>query len=410
MLQMLYRNTKARGVVGRLRSLPMVMEIGEAIDVQVRSRLRLGAFGWSFVICVVLPALIACMYFTFIESDEYVSEAHFTIRRGGESKSAISDVMSGISASMGLGGFGTSSTTQDVFIVSDYIRSRTIIEDMGGKKVLTDAFSRSSTDWLSRLSSSAPLEKVWKYWNRKVSAVIDTPSGIITLTVRAYTPHEAHDLARLVLKKSEVLVNDISERSRQDAMKRALAEMKSAEDRLRMARTELADFRNKNNLIDPMLSAKNISENIGKLLQDRVVLENNRATLGGSVSQDSPTLRVLNSQIMAIDQQIANLQSRLTSQNKNDALSEQIAGYESRQIELQFAEKLYTIAQDSFDAARREQERQQLYLVTVEQPSKPENATYPRIPLDTMMVFATCLVLWSMVTLLAASVRDHLGG
>ena len=80
------------------------------------------------------------------------------------------------------------------------------------------------------------------------------------------------------------------------------------------------------------------------------------------------------------------------------------------EIELQFAEKLYSIAQDSYDAARREQEKQQLYLVTVERPNSPEKASYPRIFLDTMTVLIAALVLWSMVALLVASVRDHLGG
>lgn len=411
MLEMLSRRAKGRELVSRLRLLPAEIDGSDtAIDVPVALRVRMGVFGWSFFIAVVFPALIAFLYFSLIESNEYVSEAHFTVRKGSESKSAISDVMSGISASMGMGGIGTSSTTQDVFIVADYIRSRTIIEDLGGKQVLYNAYSGKNADWLSRLSSAASLEKAWKYWNRKVSAVIDTPSGIITLDVRAFTPDDAQGLARLILTKSEALVNDISERSRRDAMTRALSEIKSAEDRLRLARAELADFRNKNNLIDPMLSAKTINDNIGKLLQDRSVLENNRATLGSSVSADSPMLRVLNAQIAALDQQISDLRSQLTSQSKGDALSGQIAGYESRQIEVQFAEKLYSIAQDAYNAARREQERQQLYLVTVEQPSTPEKPTYPRIFLDTMTVFAACLVLWSMGALLVASVRDHTGG
>src|SRR5262249_25381638 len=141
-----------------------------------------------------------------------------------------------------------------------------------------------------------------------------------------------------------------------------------AEGRLRKARAALADFRNTHGLLDPILTAKTVNDNIGKLLQDRVVLENNRASLGSSVSPDSPTVRVLSAQISAIDQQIANLRSQLTSQSKSDALSMQIAGYESRQLEVQFAEKLHSIAQDAYNAARREQERQQLYLVTVEQP------------------------------------------
>lgn len=410
MLQILGRRDKGQSLVARLGLLPTEpSDQSKTIDVRSRPRFYFGFFGWSFVLCVILPALVAGAYFTFIASYEYVSEAHFTIRKAGENKSAVGDVLTGISASAGLG-IGTSSTTQDIFIVADYIRSRTIIEDIGGKPLLFKIYSQPNIDWLSRLSASAPLEKIWKYWKQKISAIIDTPSGIITLDVRAFTRDDAHQLAQLILNRSEALVNDISERSRRDALMRAQNELKLAEGKLQKAQAELLAFRTKTNLIDPMLSAKSISDTIGKLTRDRIALENNRASLGSSVSSESPTLRVLNAQIIAIDQQISSLQNQLTSQSKNDAISGQIAGYENAQLEVQFAGKLYSIAQDSYEAARREQEKQQLFLVTVDHPSMPENSAYPRILLDTMTVFAGCLILWSMATLLVASVRDHMGG
>jgi capsular polysaccharide transport system permease protein len=407
MLQRLARREKDQSLIRRSRLLPT--ENGnQSKIIDVPTGRRLGLLGWSFVLCVILPALIASGYFALIESDEYVSEAHFTIRKAAQSESPISNAISSVSASMGMGG-GNSLTTQDVFIVADYIRSRTIIQDIGGRSLLFQAYARPDIDWLSRLSSSAPLEKVWKYWKKKVRADIDTPSGIITLDVRSFTREDAQHLAQAILKSSEALVNDISERSRRDALIRAQSEVKRAEDRLRKARADLLVFRNKSKLIDPMLNATSIGDSISKLMQDRLSLESNRAALGKSVSSDAPTLRVLNGQIATINQQIADLQDQLTSQTKSDTISSQLGGYESRQLEVQFAEGLYSAAKDSYEAARREQDKQQLYLVTIDKPSMPEKPTYPRVFVDTFTVFAACLVLWSMVVLLVASVRDHMG-
>jgi capsular polysaccharide transport system permease protein len=407
MLQRLARGEKEQSLFRRWRSSPM--EISTQVKIiNVPTGRRLGLLGWSFVFCVILPAVIASGYFALFESNEYVSEAHFTIRKAAQSESPISSAISSVSASMGMGG-ANSLTTQDVFIVADYIRSRTIIQDIGGRSLLFQAYARPDIDWLSRLSSSAPLEKVWKYWKKKVRADIDTPSGIITLDVRAFTREDAQHLAQAILKSSEALVNDISERSRRDALMRAQSEVKRAEGRLRKARADLLAFRNKSNLIDPMLNANSIGDAITKLMQDRLTLENNRAALGNSVSPNAPTLRVLNGQIATIDQQISNLRDQLTSQTKSDTISSQLGGYESRQLEVQFAESLYSAAKDSYEVARREQEKQQLYLVTIDQPSMPEKPTYPRVFLDTFTVFAACLVMWSMVALLVASVRDHMG-
>jgi capsular polysaccharide transport system permease protein len=40
-------------------------------------------------------------------------------------------------------------------------------------------------------------------------------------------------------------------------------------------------------------------------------------------------------------------------------------------------------------------------------PTLPEQATYPRIIRYTLTIFAICFVLWSMVVLLLAAIREH---
>lgn len=409
MLQIVTRIDKGKSLIRRLRA-PLVDGERQNPIIDVATRVKFGLAGWSFILCVIVPVLVLTAYNAFVASDGYLSEAKFTIRKSSENRSSlIGDAVSNISATMGLG-MGGQATSQDIYIVADYIRSRTIIEDLGGKSLLFKFYSSPDIDWISRLSPSATLENAWKYWKKQIDALIDTPSSIITLEVTAFTRDDAHNLAEMILKQSEELVNNISERSRRDALMRAQNEVKLAEERLRNARTALLAFRNKTNLIDPSLSAKSISEAIGKLTQDRLVMENNRATLRSSVSADSPMLRVLAAQIDAIDKQIADLKSQLTSQTQGTAISSQIAGYENVQIEVQFAEKLYSIAQSSYEAARVEQEKQQLYLVTVDRPSLPQVATYPKVLLDAVTMFAACFILWSMVSLLVATVKDHVGG
>src|SRR5262249_31275124 len=157
---------KGQSLTSRLRKrlIDLDRQTSPVIDVVLRSRFRMGLFGWSFVACVILPVLISAAYLGFIASSEYVSEAKFTIRTASENKSSsISDAVSNISASMGMG-MGAHATNQDVYIVADYIRSRTIIEDIGGKSSLYKIYSSPNVDWLSHLSPSASLEKAWKYW------------------------------------------------------------------------------------------------------------------------------------------------------------------------------------------------------------------------------------------------------
>lgn len=370
----------------------------------VRAKTGLGPLGWSFILCVGLPTFIAAFYLTFVASRQYVAEARFAVRTAVEINAASgSDALSLFAALS-----SSSSTMQDAFIVADYIKSRTIIEDLGGQEIVHDIYSRPQVDWFSRLSGSATFERVWKYWKKKIDVTIDTPTGIITLEVYAYTPEDARRLANLILQRSEQLVNQISDRSRADALRRADAEVQLAQDRLRDAREALLDYRNRTNILNPEQSATSIGKMVAELILEKLKLENEMASVGNSLSADAPTTQITRARVANLDTQIKALQEKMTSERQNSALSEQIAGYEERQLKQQFAEKLYEIAQASYERAREEQEKQQLYFVNIVRPTLPEEAAYPRRVVDTALVFSVCLVLWSMVALMVAAVRDHM--
>lgn len=367
---------------------------------------RVGALRLSFLLCVILPTLIAGFYLSAIASDQYVSEARFSVRRGTETK--MPAVLGGLSFLTTLTANGAS-TMQDAFIVTDYVRSRTIIEDLGGKDKVAKIYTHPEADWFSRMPADLPLEMVWKYWKRKVTATIDTQSGIVTLEVAAFSPQDALGLARAIVEKSERLVNEISERSRQDALERAQREVTLAQDRVRKARQALLAFRNANSAIDPVASASSLSETIATLTRERIKLENDRASLIGVVAAESPVRRQIDSRIANIDKQIGALQDQMTKEGQGKAFSGQIAGYENLQLETQFAERLYEVSQTAFERARSDQEKKQLYLATIVNPTMPELPLYPRIWLGMFMVMAVCFVLWSMVALLLAAIRDHMG-
>ncbi|MBN9049917.1 MAG: hypothetical protein J0H78_10680 [Rhizobiales bacterium] len=367
---------------------------------------RLGVLRLSFLLCVIVPTLIAGLYLSVMASDQYVSEARFSVRRGTETK--MPPMLSGLSFLTSLTTSGAS-TMQDAFIVTDYVRSRTIIEDLGGKDVIAKIYAHPDADWFSRMRSDLPLEKVWKYWKRKVTATIDTQSGIVTLEIATFSPQEAFDLARRIVEKSEKLVNEISERSRNDALERARGEVTLAQERVRKAREELLQFRNANSSIDPVASATSLSETVATLMRERIKLDNDRASLLGVVAAESPIRRQLDARIANIDKQIAALRDQMTKEGQDTAISGQIAGYENLQLESQFAEKLYEVAQSAFEQARTEQDKKQLYLATIVKPALPELPLYPRIGLGMFVVMAVCFVLWSMMALLIAAVRDHMG-
>lgn len=358
----------------------------------------------SFLVVVVLPTFFFWLYAALWQSNRYVAETRLTVREAKKKDSGGAIDAGSIMAKMGGGG---SKDSQNSYIVLNYVKSRAILVDLGGRAYLERKFSGSGVDYFSRLSRGANIEDLWRYWLNHVAASVDTVSGILTIRVDAFQPKDALDIARDVIRLSEDLVNKITLRDRGDALSRAESEVDLTRQKLADAREKVLQFRNQNVLIDPGARAASLGEMISKLTLERIGIVNALSTFASSLSVDSPSQRLQRTRLAAIDHQLADLKKKLTDSHGADAVSAQLANYERLKLEEQFAERMYTIAQTAFQMARQDLERQQLYLVTVVTPTLPEGASYPRVIANTILVFAALLILWSVVSLVAASINDQ---
>ena len=97
----------------------------------------------SFWLMVVLPSVVAIFYYALIASDQYISEANFTISGGDTPK------LDGIGA---LTGIPSISAIQDTQIVTNYIESRAAVEKLETKIDVRRLYSVPNADWLSRFN------------------------------------------------------------------------------------------------------------------------------------------------------------------------------------------------------------------------------------------------------------------
>jgi capsular polysaccharide transport system permease protein len=388
----------------RARTLPVPPGVVAGTEKVLEVATGGGALWKSFLLCVLIPSLCFLFYCGFIASDEYVAEARLTVRGSQDQKSAGLDASSIIGK---ITGGSSKSTVQDAFIVLNYIKSRAIVADLGGRDFLERAYSRSDADFVSRLPKGADLEELWKYWKGKVKVSLDTMSGIVTLQVQAYTPEDATKIAQAVVDLSEQLVNNVSRRSRSDAVERAESEVKLAAQKLAHARQQLLEFRNKNVLIDPLTKAKSIGEMIGQLTAERLELDGNLRSMAGVLAADSPSQRLQRLRLTTLDEQIASLKQKLTDSKASDTVSAQLAAFEELELSEKFTEKMYTVAQASYEKARQERDKQLLYLVVVVRPTTPESATYPEVALTSGLFFSSLIILWGIGALLIAAIRDQ---
>lgn len=356
----------------------------------------------SFLLCVVAPSILLTIYYLFIASSQYYSEARFAVRAGDTTS---------LDTVTALTGLPSVTQFQDSTIVVEYLKSRAIVEALEQKIQLSTLFNKSDVDWFSRLQVGAPIEETVSYWRRQVTTSVEMPSGIITVRVNAFSPEDAVTITRAVVDLSEQLVNQLGERARRDLISASEHEVARAEERLREARSALKDWRNDVGMLDPTTAAEGIQGLIATLKAEQLKLRQEISTGSRTLNANAPQLQLLKWREEATQEQIDILERQLTSpagQGKN-TISSVITRFEEIELNRTLAERMYTLAASNFERARINSERQQLYLNTFVQPSLADEPSGPKRTRNILLGILALICLWGGGTALIRF-RQQLSG
>ncbi|EGQ9575919.1 capsule biosynthesis protein, partial [Vibrio alginolyticus] len=356
----------------------------------------------SYILFVILPTLLAVIYYAFIASGKFVVETRFSVK-GNEMQQL--DLLSGIAGIPSQGGAVT-----DSYIVQDYIHSLDMVKAISKRLAVKDIFNHPDADWISALGTQTTQVDLLTYWNKLVTASYDPTTTIITLKVRAFSPDDAKKLSEEILHQSEILVNNLSERARNDDLTFAEAEVQRAEKRVTNARALMHDFRVSAQDLDPAQSASAKMMLIGEL---EVQLAKTKAELNALTSYmdaKAPAVVNLKREVMALTMQIQNEKKAIAGDpDTQSTLSGVFADYEPLLVERTFAEKAYTSALASLEAARVEASRKHRYLATFVEPLLPDEATEPKRLRSIFTVFFATSLAWVIGLLGLGIVKEHIG-
>ena len=368
-------------------------------------QIRFRGYLFSFIAFVVVPSIVAILYLAFLAADQYVAEARFAVRTM-QADSGSDKVLTALTAL----GSGTqpSMAGQDPYIVSSYIHSRAILEDLSPTIDLRAIFTRPEADFWARLESDASIEDLVEYWNGMVGTDVDGPSGIVTVSARAFRPDDALRLSTAILAASEKLVNDVSARARADAMRSAEDEVRRYERQVRDALVELRRFRDREGYIDPVGAATSTSTLLLQVMGEKIRLQNELFVARRALSDTAPTVKNLRTRIEALDKQIDGLKGQLTGTSTvGSTVSKSLVQFEELELNRVFAEKLYNMAQDGLERARLRAERQNLYVSVFVPPSLPQDPQFPKRLALSFIIPIALLVIWGILALIAAAIEDH---
>ena len=368
-----------------------------------KSSVKLGPI--LFLIFVVIPTIIVLTYSTFFASEQYVSESRFVVRSLGEvSQSVTGDGKTKKSFSI----LKSSSTTQDAHIVMSFINSIEILKRLEETIDLDQMFGSDNIDFFSRMGADLSMEKKLKYWSKQVTTYIDGPSGIVTLTVLAFDPEDSLKISHEVLKASEALIDELSERARTDVLARARLEVDQNKQKYLDVLSSLAAYQDKVAILNPESVAEATLALRTELTTRQLALDTRLFILEKSNAAGGGNYKQLKQQRDNLQAQIEQFSDELAGDNVDTAsLSKNLVEFTRLQTDKLLAENIYSASRSAAVFAQNESVRKSTYIGIFSSPRLPVKSEYPKPLQTTFITFLICFLIWATALLLWASIEDH---
>lgn len=348
----------------------------------------------------IIASLLAMLYWGFIASDRYVSEAHIVIQQTDLAGGQSADVMSL------LGGVGGVNRADQLFL-RDHLLSVDMLEKLDDRLNLRAHFSDSSHDLLSRMwFEDASIERFHRYYLSRVSVELDDYSGVLVIQSQAYDPKMAHEIVAMLVAEGEQFMNTLSHALAQEQVDFLEKQVTNIGERTMETRQTVLRFQNENGLLSPQGTAENIAGIINGLESRLAELKTRKAAMLGYLMPGSADVREIMLQIGAVEKQINREQARLAAPNGN-TLNRTVEEFQRLQLNAEFAQDIYKTTLMALEKGRVEATRTLKKVSVLQKPSKPQYPLEPRRIYNSVVFMLGALLVAGVVHLLAAIIRDH---
>lgn len=358
----------------------------------------------SLLIFVVFPSIIAGIYYGLIASSQYVAEMRMIVRTIG-----VSEKFDSSETREGRSMIGGDSLTQDSYIVANYLKSPEIVRQLDAEINLRAYFSADEIDPLSRLGANASFEELVRFWGRHIDTYVDGPSGIIILTIRAFSPEQSVLIGKAALSSANAMIDKISERAKNDLVSRVEGDVNASLGEYRVALDELRDYQNKTGILDPLSSAKMVSEIIGKLTEQKLQLLVSLKSLEAANADNTARGRELRRSIQAIDDQIKLRQDSMAGAARGGEaqLSSSLTEFSRLETRRIVTQAIYEANVRNFDTAKSTALKRTTFMSIFSNSQLPEESEYPKRFSNWIILTIGLFTFWMTATLVWMSVEDH---
>lgn len=347
----------------------------------------------------VMFSALSAVYWVFIASDRYVSEAHVIIQRTDFAGGPNLD----FSSLLG----GANGGRADQLLLRSHLLSVDMLKKLDAALHLRAHYADTQRDLLSRMwDKDAPIEQFHKHYLERVSVEMDDYAGVLMVKAEGFDPQTTHAIATALVQEGERVMNQMAHTLAQTQVTYLETQVTDMNARAMQARQAVLDFQNKNGLVSPQATAENISGIVAKLEAQRTELETQRSALQSYLVATHPSIVQIDQQIAAVGKQLTQEQARLTSP-RGKTLNLAVEEFQRLEMQAAFTQDVYKTALVALEKGRIEATRTIKKVSVLQAPTAPEYPLQPRRLYNTLVFALVAMLLAGVAHLLAAIVRDH---
>lgn len=367
-------------------------------DIVARRRKKSLLLAARLFVFVMLPTLLAGIYFYTIATPFYSSRTEFVIQQAESASSGLGGLLKGSSFA----------TSQDSIAVQGYLQSQDAMERLDADMGFRTHFSDTTIDPIQRLAADASRTAAYKVYKRNVKISYDPTEGLIKMEVIAADPELAVKFSKALIGYAEEQVDQMTSRLRTDQMRGARESYDEAEAKLQAANLRVVELQEKNKTLSSEGEVTLIMGQIGALETQLTTERLSLAQLEANSRPNQARIDPIKRRISTLDEQIAILRSKMTV---DDSSGQSLAKIQSEllvaQADVQTRQLLLAQSLQAMEAARNEANRQTRYLSLSVSPVAADEAAYPRAFENTIVVMLIFAGLYLMITMTVAILHEQ---
>lgn len=369
-------------------------------DIARRRRLKLFFLTIRLAIFVILPTIIAGVYYANFATPLYSTRTEFLIQKsdGGGGGGGLSGLFSG----------SPLAASHDSLTVQSYLQSRAAMLRLDAEYDYIAHFAQDDVDFLTRLSEDASREDAYKIYSNNIKIAFDPTEGILKMEVITIDPEEGVTYSEALLSYAEEVVDNLSQRLREDQTAVAEASFEDTRRNMEAAQQRVVDLQQRHNVISADIEVGFLSQQVstlqGLLTQEKLRLSD----LLSSARPNPALVEPVENRIKALEEEIATVRAQMTEANASgDSLVRISSELAVAQAELVSWQTMLQQTLASLEAAKLSASSQTRFLAVAVPPVSPDEPSYPRTFENTMLTFLIMAGIYLMISLTLSVLREQ---